>query len=137
MPTPTITTIEQAILDAITSLGVFATIESCGRSAIPDTYTWPAAFAYFDGDAETPDYAEAADTQVFQVVVQNINLAGEQLAALDAYVLIDLVRGAIRGKTLGLDEIEPFRCKSRRLTDYDDSDGMIEYTLTFETTWYR
>lgn len=137
MPTPTITTIEQAIIDAVSALGIFATIESCGRNVIPDAYAYPAAFIYFDGDSETPDYAEAADKQQYQVIVQNINLSGEQQAAIDAYALIDLVRGAIRGKTLELDEIEPFRCPSRRLTDYDDSDGMIEYTLTFETTWYR
>lgn len=137
MATPTITRIEEAILAAVTTLGFFATVESCGRKELPPAYAYPAAFVYFDGDAETPEYAEYADKQTYVVVVQTTNLVNEAAAALDAYAIIDLVRDAIRGTTLGFADIAPLRCISRQLTDYVEAEGMIEYTLKFETVWYR
>jgi|GEM_PF-3365323 len=34
-------------------------------------------------------------------------------------------------------DIEPFVCVSRKCTDYDDSDGMIEYTHIYRTRQYQ
>lgn len=136
MPDTTITTIETAILTVVADLGLFATVDSAGRHEIPDTYTWPAAFVYFDGDDSVTESPRPVDEAQFKVVLQAVNLAGEDQAAQTIYDLNDAVRAALRGKTLGL-EMEPLACLSRKLSDYSDNEGMIEYTHTYRTRLYQ
>lgn len=136
MPDTTITTVEAAMLTAVADLGLFATVESAGRHEIPDTYAYPAAFAYFDGDDEVTGSPRPIDNALFKVVLQAVNLAGEDQAAQTIYELNDVVRATLRGKTLGLD-MEPLACLSRKLTDYRDDEGMIEYTHTYRTRLYQ
>lgn len=136
MPAPTITQIEEAILATVTALGLFATVQSCGRKEIPSVYVWPSCFVYFDGDEAVVDSPRPIDDAKFKVVVQATNLGGEDQAARDIYSLNDAVRLALRGKTLGL-ELEPLACESRTCSDYNDSEGMIEYTHTYRTRLYQ
>lgn len=136
MAAPTITQIEEAILAAVTTLGLFATVESCGRREIPAAYAYPAAFVYFDGDEAVVDTPRPIDEAKFKVVIQTTNLGGEDQAARDTYSLNDAVRAALRGKTLDL-ELEPLACRSRICSDYDESTGMIEYTHTYHTRLYQ
>lgn len=136
MATPTITQIEEAILAAITALGLFATCESCGRREIPVVYAYPACFVYFDGDEAVADSPRPIDDAKFKVVIQTANQGGEDQAARDIYSLNDAVRLILRGKTLGL-ELGPLACESRTCSDYNDSEGMIEYTHTYRTRLYQ
>lgn len=136
MATPTITTIEDAVLNTISELDLFATIQSCGRREVPAVYAWPACFIYFDGDEEVAAIPRPVDDARFKVVIQSTNLGGEDQAARDSYSLNDAVRAALRGKSLGLD-MEPLACESRICTDYQDDVGMIEYTHTYRTRLYQ
>ena len=134
---PAIALIEQALLDRIAELGIFALVQSAGRKALPSIYGYPACFVHWDGDTDTGTFPRPVDVAAFKVVIQSVNLAAEEQAAADAYELSDLVREAIRGKTLGLNDIEPLVCQSRLCTDYDDTEGMIEYTHTYSTRVYN
>lgn len=134
---PTITDIETTILGVLEALGCWAMLQSAGRQALPDTICYPACFVLWDGDEGAATTPRPIDQVSFKVIVQTQNMAGEALAALDAYALNDLVRDAIRGKTLGLANIDPFACVSRQNTDYDDSDGMIEYTHIYRAKQYQ
>lgn len=136
MPTPTITQIENAILAVITALELFATVESCGRRVIPDVYVYPACFVYFDGDEAVVDAPRPIDDVKVKVVIQAANQGGEDQSARDIYSLNDAVRLIMRGKTLGM-ELEPFACESRICSDYNDAEGMIEYTHTYRTRLYQ
>lgn len=136
MPAPTIAQIEDAILSVIASLGLFATTETAGRKEIPSTYVYPACFVYFDGDEAVTDTPRPIDSAKFKVVIQSTNQAGEDQAARDIYSLNDEVRTVLRGKTLGL-EMEPLACESRTCSDYDDAEGMIEYTHIYRTRLYQ
>jgi hypothetical protein len=129
--------IEDTLLQVLTALNCWAMIQSAGRKALPETIYYPACFVIWDGDEDSGSKPRPVDHVDFKVVIQTQNLAGEDLAATDAYTLNDLVRGEIRGKTLGIPDIEPFTCVSRRCTDYDDSDGMIEYTHIYRTRLYQ
>jgi hypothetical protein len=133
----TIAQIEETLLGAVANLGAFATVQSAGRKALPEIYAYPACFVYWAGDTDAGAVPRPVDVVEFRVVVQVINLATEGLAAQDAYALNDLVRAAIRGKTLGFASIGPFVCQSRQCTDYDDETGMIEYTHTYSTKLYN
>lgn len=132
----TITTIEDTLLETLLALGIFSTVQSAGRKDIPPVYAYPACFVFFDGDQDTGSLPRPIDTVSFSVVIQIQNLSVESQAAKDAYVVNDLVRNAIRCKTLGLNSIEPFTCASRQCSGYDDSEGVIEYTHTYTTRLY-
>jgi len=134
---PAVAEIEDALIAEAEALGQFFTVQSSGRKAIPESYSYPACFIFWDNDSEVAGQSRAIDTVDFKVVVQTANLAGESLAAQDAYAINDALRDRIRGKTLGLASITPFVCLSRRCTDYDDEDGMIEYTHTYRTKVYQ
>jgi hypothetical protein len=133
----TVATIEDTILQALTNLNCWAMIQSAGRKTLPDSIYYPACFAIWDGDEDAESEPRPIDAVDFKVIIQVQNLAGEDQVATDIYALNDLVRTAIRGKTLGISGIEPFTCKYRRCTDYDDSDGMIEYTHLYRTRQYQ
>ena len=133
----TIVEIEDKLLEVIQDLSVFATLQSAGRKDIPEVYAYPACFVFFDGDQDSGSVPRPVDVITFSVAIQVQNLAAEQYAAHDAYTLNDLVRDAIRGKILGLTNIEPFTCASRQCTAYDDSEGVIEYTHTYRTRLYN
>lgn len=132
----TIVEIEDALLDTIVAMGVFATVQSAGRKSIPDVYAYPACFVFFDGDKGTGNTARAVDEVSFSISIQLQNLSAESEAAKNIYLLNDAVRDAIRGKTLGLANIQPFSCESRICSGYDDSDGVIEYTHVYTTILY-
>lgn len=134
---PTVGEIENKLLEVLTALNCWAMIQSCGRKALPETISYPACFAVWDGDEDTGSKPRPVDYVDFKVIVQAQNLAGEDQAAVDVYALNDLVRAAIRGKVLGFAAIEPFTCVSRRISDYDDSEGMIEYTHIYRTRLYN
>lgn len=129
--------IEDKLIATVTALNIFATVLSAGRHVLPEVYAYPAAFVYWDGDSDTGSIPRPVDAVDFKIAVQVENLAGEKLAANDAYTVNDQVRNAIRGKTLGLTDIEPFVCLSRKCTDYHDSEGWIEYTHTYRTRLYN
>lgn len=131
-----VTQMEDILIGVVAALGKFATVESAGRKALPEMYAYPAAFVYFDGDTDTGSVPRPVDEVDFKIVVQSQNLYNEELAAADAYSLNDQVRAVIRGKTLGMQNIEPWRCVSRRCTDYIDDEGIIEYTHVYRTRLY-
>ena len=133
----TVAEIEDALLNLLTGLHGWAMIQSAGRKALPDPIYYPACFIIWDGDEDAATLPRPIDYVNFKVILLVQNFASENLAAIDIYTLNDLVRGAIRGKTLGFPDIEPFTCKSRSCTDYDDSDGMIEYTHIYRTRLYN
>ena len=62
------------------------------------------------------------------------NVRSESKAAKDVYALIDAVRDAINGKTLGIPDIEPWVCSAREIVEYDA--GTITYALRFQTRHY-
>ncbi len=133
----TVITIEDTLLDVITDLNCWTMVQSAGRKVLPETIYYPACFVFFDGDDAVATHPRPVDSIDFKIVIQVQNMAGENLAANDAYTLNDLVRSKIRGKTLGIPDIKPFTCVSRRCTDYDDSEGMIEYTHIYRTQLYQ
>ena len=132
-----IRTIEDKIIDAMEGLRIFSTVQSAGRKVIPPVYAYPACFVFFDGDKDTGSIPRPIDDVSFSVVIQIQNMAVEHQAARDAYAINDLVRSALRVKTLGLANIEPFVCASRQCSGYDDSEGVIEYTHTYTTRLYQ
>lgn len=133
----TITEIENTLLAVIADLDRWAMIQSAGRKVLPDPVYYPACFVIWDGDEDTGSTPRPIDHVDFKVIIQTQNLGSEDMAALDAYALNDLVRLQIRGKVLGIPDIEPFVCVSRKCTDYDDSEGMIEYTHIYRTRQYQ
>jgi hypothetical protein len=129
--------IEDLLITTHKNLGLFAQVVSFGREGEPNVLSLPAALIFFDGDVEVASKGRPVDEIAFHVAVRVQNLASEAAAARDAYTLINASRGAVRGKTLGIPGIEPFKCARRQLTDYDDKDGWIEYTLRFTTRQYQ
>ncbi len=128
--------IEDKLLEAVGSLLAFAVVSSLVRDGVnPGIY--PAAYTYFAGDGEGETKSRPIDTVEFHIQVRAQNLASEALLARDAYSLINAVRKAIRGKTLGIPGIEPFRCIGRELSDYDEEESTIEYTCKFTTRQYQ
>lgn len=123
----TIAGIEDSIIATVTSLGLFAVVDSLGRHGEPDVLGYPAALAYFAGDGD----ANGIRTAEYHVQVRAQNVASEAAAARDAYVLIDAVRGAIHGRPLFSGE-PPARCVSRELSGWDEAESVIEYTLKFQ-----
>jgi len=128
--------IEDKLLQVINNLQRFAVVASLVRDgANPGIF--PAAYVYFAGDGEGETRSRPIDTVEFHVQVRAQNLASEAQLARDAYSLINAVRKAIRGKTLGIVAIEPFRCIARELSDYDEDESSIEYTCKFTTRQYQ
>ena len=132
-----IVTIEDKLIEVITTLGIFATVQSAGRKELPPTYAYPACFVFFDGDKAIATVPRPIDELTFAVAIQVQNMSMERSAAHSAYTINELVRAAIRSKYLGLVDIEPFTCASRLCTGYDDSDGVIEYTHIYNTRLYH
>ena len=83
----------------------------------------------FLGDADSGSRPRAVWDETYAVLIRDKNLAGEQAAARGVYGLLQAVRDAIHGKTLGLANVSPFACTRRELLDYDK--GTIDYQLTF------
>lgn len=133
----TINEIEDRLLMTLEAMECWAMIQSVGRVALPPVICYPACFVFWDGDEAAAEFPRPIDTVDFKVIIQVQNYSSERIAASDCYTLNDRVRDAIRGKVLEYPDIEPFACLSRRCTDYDDSDGMIEYTHTYRTRLYQ
>lgn len=138
---PTITDIENALLNALKATGAFTVVESIGRSDVPDALAHPAAFVYFVSDTDTRAGDEdeepplPVDEVLYDVIVQSKNLISAEAAAQDSYGLLDTARDAIHGKTLGLTRARSFRCLSRVLAGYEN--GVISYRLRMRTEIWR
>jgi len=130
--------IEDVLIDTVKALGIFATVDSAGRDQEPsaDTvFSFPYASAFFIGDREVAKQPRPIDELTFGVLVSVKNVRGESAAAADAYALIDSVRLAIRGKTLGIEDIGPFGCPTREMVGYQD--GVMTYLLIFTCRQYQ
>ncbi len=126
----TITQLEDAMIAAIEALNLFDVVDSAGRPGDYSALTYPAASAMFLSESDAGVKSRRVSALQFAVFVSAQNFESEQSAAQDAYSLIDAVRDAIHGQTLGAADIEPFVCLRRELTGYQD--GIITYQLTFE-----
>lgn len=134
----TIGEIEDVLIEAVTGLALFAVVDSIGRDKEPPAdaiFDYPYASVFFLEDEEVSNAGRPIDKLTFGVLVSVKNLAGEKEAAADAYALVDGVRGALRGKSLGVAGIEPLSCPSRQLVGYQD--GVMTYLLLFTTRQYQ
>lgn len=130
----TIAEIEDALMETIRALGVFRSVHSAGRKALPSLKDHPAAYVFFVSERDTGTKPRPVVELRYDVVVVVKNLGAEKSAAADAYSLTDAVRDAVQGKTLGFADIEPFACESRELVDY--ASGVIQYALRLKTRQY-
>lgn len=130
----TIAEIEDRLIETIEGLGAFRDVRSLGRRELPAAAVYPAAYVYFVSDRDTGTRPRPVRALAYDVVVVSKNLRSEKEAARDAYALIDAVRDAVNGKTLGLSGIEEFACESREIADYES--GAITYSLRFTARQY-
>lgn len=128
--------IEDILITTHQNLGIFAQVVSFGREGEPNVLALPAALIYFDEAAEAESKGRPIDRIAFIVAIRVQNLASEMAAARDAYSLMAASITAVRGKTLGVTGIEPFTCAGRKLTDYDEQNGWIEYSIRYATRQY-
>lgn len=124
-----LTATETALIATIEALGLFRSVQSAGRDGEFKPLHHPAASVVFLGDADTGSRPRAVWDETYAVLIRDKNLSGEQAAARGVYALLQAVRDAIHGKTLGLANLAPFACTRRELIDYDK--GLIDYQLTF------
>lgn len=130
----TIAEIEDGIIQAVAALEIFKGVWSVGRKEVPASMTHPAAYVYFVSERDTGTKPRPVVELVYDVVVAVKNLRSEKDAARDAYSIMDSVRDALLGKTLGLSDIEPLTCVSREIAGYES--GVIEYAVRFRTRQY-
>lgn len=124
-----LTATETALIAAIEALGLLRSVQSAGRDGEFKPLHTPAASVVFLSDADSGSRPRAVWDETYAVLIRDKNLAGEQAAARGVYGLLQAVREAIHGKTLGLANVAPFACTRRELIDYDK--GTIDYQLTF------
>lgn len=120
---------EDRLIETVAGLGLFRSVQSAGRDGEFKPLQYPAAAVVFMGDGDTGNRPRAVWEETYAVLIRDRNLSGEQAAARGVYALLQAVREAIHGKTLGLANVAPFACLRRELTDYDK--GLIDYQLTF------
>jgi hypothetical protein len=121
---------EDAIITALQATGLFQEIVSAGREGMVPPHRKPSASVVFLGDSDVGGNGQRSlDDELFGVIVSAVNKRGEKEAARTAYVLIEGTKLALRGKTLGLSDIEPLRYVKGRLVGY--SAGDIDYQLDF------
>lgn len=130
----TVAAIEDKLIQTVTGLGLFRSVASAGRKALPAALSHPSAYVFFVSETDTGVRSRPVVDLEFEVAVVVRNSSSEEKAAKNAYELIDGVRDAINGKTLGITDIEPFACVSRSLAEYES--GVITYTLRFRTRQY-
>ncbi len=123
------TALEDALIAAVTALNMFGKIQSAGRDGDFNPMKYPAAAACFMSDETAAASPRLLTDAKFAVFIKDKNLVSEKAAAQGIYSLLDQVRDAIHGNTLGQDDIEPFYIRGRDLIDYDK--GIISYQLTF------
>lgn len=131
---PTIAEKEDKLIAVIAALEVGIFVDSIGRdkeAPAGQIFDYPYASVFFAGDDEVTASPRPIDDESFGILVSAKNLGGEKDAAADAYAIIDAIRAAIRGKTLGFDGIEPFRVRGRQFQGYED--GVITYLITVST----
>lgn len=124
-----ITALETALLNAVDALGLFQTLKSAGRDGQFKPLKYPAAAACYFGDKVAAASPRLIVDAEFLVLIAAKNLTSEKAAASDVYSLIDQLRDAIHGSTLGQADIEPFYLTGTEMIDYDK--GVISYQLTF------
>lgn len=129
-----ISSIEDTLITAISNLNLFKRVDSLGRKAKPLTLIYPSVFVYFVSDRNTGSKPRPIFELTYEIVVITKNLQTEAKAAKDIYELIDSVRDAVNGKTLDINDIEPFECISREMSEYED--GTISYVMQFKTRQY-
>lgn len=126
--------IEDKLIETVEALGIFKGVWSIGRRELPASIAHPAAFVYFVSESNTGSRPRPVVDLSFDVVVAVKNLRSEKEAARDAYSIMDSVRDALNGKTLGFTDVEPFTCASREIVGYEA--GVIEYALRFRARQY-
>lgn len=126
---PDIAATEQKLIDTLKAMGLFREVSSAGRDGDFKPLNYPAAAAVFLRDRDTGSRPRAIWEETYAVLIRDRNLADEKQAARGVYGLLDQVRDAIHGLTLGLTDIEPFACTDRRMIEYKK--GLIDYQLTF------
>lgn len=126
-----ISEIEDAMITAVSALGLFRQVGSIGRQAKPQALSYPSAFVYFAGDTDTGVRPRPVFNTQYEVAVYQSNKSGEAAAAKDTYDLLDSVRDAINGKALGLTDVDSFVCTGREMIDYEA--GIISYVVKFTT----
>lgn len=135
---PTIAAIEDQLITTVRALPVGIYVDSVGRdkeAPAGTIFDYPYASVFFIGDREVVAVPRPIDDEFYGILVSAKNLGSEQEAAADAYLIIDAIRAALRGKTLGFAGIEPFRCLSREFQGYED--GVITYLITISTRQYQ
>lgn len=135
---PEINEIEDRLITTVRALPLGIYVDSIGRDLEPPAgqiFDYPYASLFFDGDQEVAAGPRPIDDEFYGCLVSCKNLGGEQAAAADAYVIINAIRTAIRGKTLGFEGIEPFRVRGRKFQGYED--GVITYLITISTRQYQ
>jgi hypothetical protein len=124
--------IEDAIIKAVQDLGLFRSVESAGRKALPTTLTYPSAFIYWS-DYKDPDSAPRPVPRLeFEAFIADKNVQSEKAAARSTYALVEAIRDVLNGKTLGLPDVKPFKVTSIELADYTTG-GEIDYVMTITT----
>lgn len=124
-----ITALEDALLAAVSALGLFKVVQSAGRDGSFKPLKYPAAAACYYGDRVAASSPRLLVDAEFLVLIKDKNLTDEKAAAQGVYNLIDQVRDAIHGSALSHADIEPFYLTGTELIDYDN--GVITYQLTF------
>lgn len=135
---PEISEVEDKLIETVDALPLGIYVDSIGRDKTAPSgriFDYPYASVFFNGDSEVASQPRPIDEEFYGILVSAKNLAGEQEAAADAYVIINAIRAAIRGKTLGFAGIEPFRVRSREFQGYED--GVITYLVTVSTRQYQ
>ena len=128
--------IEDTLINTIKQLGLFQAVSSAGRKGLPQTFRYPSCFVYFVSDRDARTGPRPTIELTYEAMVVDKNLRTEKEAARDVYTLIDAVRDAINGKTLGIPDIEPWTCTGREIAGYEIDTGEIAYVLRFRTRQY-
>lgn len=125
--------IEDELISQVEALGIFATVDSAGRSGDLDDVggfkNYPACSLMFLELDDTGVKSRPVSELSYVAFVQDKHLGGEQEAAQSTYQLVKTTRAAIHGHSFNIDNIEPFTCTGVKLADYHQ--GVITYALKF------
>jgi hypothetical protein len=120
-------TIEEKLIEAVASLGLFRTVQSMVEKEPPKVLKHPACFVYFEGDSDDSTSPRSRPELGFTLVVVNRNLRSGGRAARGTYGLLDGLRDGLGGRVLGLPDLGPLRVRGRRIVGYDA--GVISYEI--------
>jgi hypothetical protein len=124
--------IEDKVIEAVKSLELFKVVDSAGRKALPTTLAYPSAFICWSDYKDLDSAPRPVPRLEFQAAIVDKNIQSEKAAARSTYALCEAVRDALNGKTLGLEDVKPFKVTSIEIADYK-SGGEITYIMTITT----